>query len=118
MKTIKIGMYLILASSIFMWGCSKKTDSKTSLTSITIKGSDTMVHLVTAWAEAFMTIDTCPECNGQRLKKESLHFKIHDKNISELSMLDLNELEEWFNLVDPHLTERQTLIGKDILKEK
>ncbi len=69
------------------------------------------------WAEEFMMVDKCPDCQGQRLKKESLHFKVHEKNISELAKMDIAELSDWLHKVDPHLSERQKVIGKDILKE-
>jgi excinuclease ABC subunit A len=69
------------------------------------------------WAEEFMTVDICPDCEGQRLKKESLYFKVHEKNISELSRMDIAQLSEWLHQLDPHLSERQLVIGKDILKE-
>lgn len=59
----------------------------------------------------------CNECNGFRLKKESLWFKIHDKHIGELANLDLNELLEWFEKLPEFLSERQKLIARDILKE-
>ncbi len=69
------------------------------------------------WAEQFMTVTTCPECEGQRLRKESLHFKINEMNIADLAEMDLGELTEWMNELDPHLSERQRVIGKDVLKE-
>jgi excinuclease ABC subunit A len=69
------------------------------------------------WAEDFMTVSACPECKGQRLKKESLHFKINAKNIAELSNMDISELRDWMEDVENHLSERQQLIGKDVLKE-
>ena len=78
---------------------------------------ETTSEKIRQWAESFMRIQECPECNGERLKKESRHFKIHDQNISQLSMLDLQELESWFQHVEPHMSERQLLIGRDILKE-
>ncbi|MDX1939929.1 MAG: excinuclease ABC subunit UvrA [Saprospiraceae bacterium] len=72
---------------------------------------------VRQWAEDFMSITTCPECNGQRLKKESLHFKINEKNITELSNMDISELSDWMHDLESHLSERQQVIGKDVLKE-
>jgi len=69
------------------------------------------------WAEDFMTIDECPDCEGLRLKKESLHFKIRDKNISELAKMDIAELSDWMHKLDKHLSKRQAIIAKDILKE-
>jgi len=69
------------------------------------------------WAEDFMTVDTCPDCDGLRLKKESLHFKIHGKNISELAKMDIAQLSDWMHKLDKHLSKRQAAIAKDILKE-
>ncbi|MCB9295977.1 MAG: excinuclease ABC subunit UvrA [Lewinellaceae bacterium] len=78
---------------------------------------DTTSEKIRRWAEEFMTIDTCPECSGYRLKKESLHFKVHDKHIGELAEMDLTLLTDWMRQVDGHLSERQQLIARDILKE-
>ncbi len=69
------------------------------------------------WAEEFMTVDTCPECDGLRLKRESLHFKLHGKNISELAQMDIAQLSDWMHKLDKHLSKRQAIIAKDILKE-
>ncbi|MCP3928871.1 MAG: excinuclease ABC subunit UvrA [Bacteroidetes bacterium] len=69
------------------------------------------------WVENFMTVDVCPECKGQRLKKESLHFKIHDKNIADLADKDISELYTWINGLEEHLSDRQRIIAKDLLKE-
>jgi excinuclease ABC subunit A len=69
------------------------------------------------WAEDFMTVDTCPECQGQRLKKESLHFKIAERNIAELADMDIQALANWMDELDNKLTDRQLTIGKDVLKE-
>ncbi|WP_293941802.1 MULTISPECIES: excinuclease ABC subunit UvrA [unclassified Sphingobacterium] len=65
----------------------------------------------------FRTKVTCPTCQGARLKKESLHFKIADKNIHELSTLDISALKEWFDQVESKLDERQLVIATEILKE-
>lgn len=69
------------------------------------------------WAEGFLSIDKCPECHGLRLKKESLHFKINERNIGELAVLDINDLNIWMDGVKSQLSERQQIIAKDILKE-
>ena len=69
------------------------------------------------WAKGFMNEVTCGTCEGNRLKKESLHFKIDNKNISDLAKLDINELAEWFQNLDPKLSERQVIIATEILKE-
>ena len=69
------------------------------------------------WSTQFVEKKTCPECNGARLKKESLHFRIHDKNIAELASMDIEELFKWFGTVESHLEEKQMLIAHEILKE-
>ena len=69
------------------------------------------------WAKGFMDEVTCSTCEGKRLKKESLHFKIDNKNISDLAKLDINELAEWFHNLDAKLSERQLTIASEILKE-
>ena len=69
------------------------------------------------WAKNFMFQKNCSKCSGNRLKKESLHFKIEDKNISELAQLDISELYEFFNRFENLLDERQKAIGHEIIKE-
>lgn len=69
------------------------------------------------WADQFQTVCQCPECNGQRLKRESLSYKIWDKNISEVANLDISELKEWLIEAKRHLNERQTKIASEIIKE-
>ncbi|MCF8295334.1 MAG: excinuclease ABC subunit UvrA [Bacteroidales bacterium] len=66
---------------------------------------------------AYMKTVTCKTCQGQRLKQESLHFKVHDKNIAELSNLDISDLSQWFMQVHQHLTPTQLKIATEILKE-
>lgn len=79
--------------------------------------NDTTSERIREWASDFMSITTCPECSGARLKQESLYFKIADKNISELAELDINLLADWFEKIESQLSDRQLLIGKDVLKE-
>jgi excinuclease ABC subunit A len=69
------------------------------------------------WVEKFMELKSCPACDGARLKKESLWFKVDERNIAELSQLDLNKLFEWFDNVEKRLNKKQNQIAKDILKE-
>lgn len=64
-----------------------------------------------------MTVDTCDSCSGARLKTESLHFKLAEKNIAELAEMGLRELQIWMQELDQHLTERQGMIARDVLKE-
>ncbi len=69
------------------------------------------------WADQFARTSVCPECKGARLNKEALHYRIHDKNIYELSIMDISELYEWLMNVDPYLSEKQRKIAIEILKE-
>lgn len=67
--------------------------------------------------EAFRKLKTCPVCNGARLKKESLHFKIDGKNIFELAEMDISSIKTWYVDLESRLSERQNTIAKEILKE-
>ena len=69
------------------------------------------------WVEKFMKLKPCETCKGTRLRKESLWFKVDDKNIAELSEQDLDELAEWFKGIEKRLSAKQNIIAKDILKE-
>ncbi len=69
------------------------------------------------WANQFVRTIACPECNGMRLKKEALWFRVDGKNISELSQMDLSALSEWFSGLDERLSERQQKIARDVIKE-
>jgi excinuclease ABC subunit A len=73
---------------------------------------------ISKWAEEFMQLLPCPDCNGARLKKESLHYKIGDKNIADLAQMEITTLGHWFNNeVDKLLDKKQTIIAAEILKE-
>ena len=69
------------------------------------------------WAGQFITSCQCPECNGQRLNKEALQFKINDKNIADLSGMDLSLLAQWFENIEDSLSHKQKAIASEILKE-
>lgn len=69
------------------------------------------------WAEDFIAIVPCPECEGSRLKKESRWFKIAERNIAELADMDLAELHKALENVEDKMSERQRAIAKDVLKE-
>jgi excinuclease ABC subunit A len=69
------------------------------------------------WAEGFMELTTCKTCNGARLKKESLWFKVDEKNIAELSNLDLVQLVQWFDGIEKRLSDTQKRIGSEVIKE-
>lgn len=69
------------------------------------------------WAEGFMDAMPCEDCNGTRLRKESLFFKIDEKNIGELAAMDIVQLANWFETLDSRLSERQLTIARELLKE-
>ena len=69
------------------------------------------------WADQFLATCECPECKGQRLKRESLSYKIWDKNISEVASLDIDELRDWLNELGEHLEPMQRKIAAEIIKE-
>ena len=69
------------------------------------------------WANGFMDNVKCETCNGSRLNKESSYFFIDNKNIHDLSSLDIVDLKNWFSSVEPKLSERNKIIGSEIIKE-
>ena len=72
---------------------------------------------IRSWAESFMQLQTCKSCNGTRLKKESLWLKVDEKNIAELSNMNIEVLAQWFNKIEKRLSNKQNAIAKDVLKE-
>ncbi|MEY4937485.1 MAG: hypothetical protein RIS64_3844 [Bacteroidota bacterium] len=70
-----------------------------------------------SWIEDFMSVNDCPDCNGFRLKTQSLHFKIMGKHIGDLTLLDIPTLTNWFSTIESQLSDRQQVIAKDVLKE-
>ncbi|HHU96953.1 MAG TPA: excinuclease ABC subunit UvrA [Petrimonas sp.] len=69
------------------------------------------------WAGQFITTSVCPECNGQRLNREALHFRINGKNIAELADMDIQTLYDWLLASEAEVTNRQRLIASEIMKE-
>lgn len=69
------------------------------------------------WAEQFSVMQTCPECGGARLNKETLHFRINGKNIHELACMDIHELYSWLSKVEENLNDKQRAIASEIVKE-
>ncbi len=69
------------------------------------------------WAEQFAKTAVCPECHGAKLNREALSYRIYDKNIYELSCMDISELYEWMENVTSHLNSKQQQIAAEILKE-
>lgn len=99
-KTIPEGDYEGVVNMIYRWFRSPETSD-----------------YVRTWVEQFMELKKCPECHGARLKKESLWFKIDQKNISELSEMTMDKLSAWFENIESRLSNKQNIIAKDILKE-
>ena len=69
------------------------------------------------WAKDYMDKVECPVCQGSRLKKESLYFKINNKNIAELANTDIVDLADWFDNLNDHLSEKQLKIAEEVVKE-
>ncbi len=69
------------------------------------------------WANQFIKTTVCPDCNGQRLNKEALHYRINDKNIAELAEMDIQQLYDWIQDMDEHISEKQRHIAAEIKKE-
>ena len=69
------------------------------------------------WLKDFLEIKICPDCDGFRLKKESLHFKIDGKHIGELAQMDVSDLAEWFSNLEERILDRQRQIATEVLKE-
>ena len=69
------------------------------------------------WLKDFLEIKICPDCDGFRLKKESLHFKIDGKHIGELAQMDVSDLAGWFSNLEERISDRQRQIATEVLKE-
>ncbi len=69
------------------------------------------------WAKEFMDEIECPECCGSRLKKEALYFRINEKNIFDLSTMDISDLSLWFEDLDKKLSDKQKIIATEVVKE-
>lgn len=81
------------------------------------KQKDEGSEAIKKWVEDFTVIKKCPECDGARLKKESLHFKIDKKNIAELAQLDIKALAKWFDGLEDRLSDKQRIIATEVSKE-
>ena len=81
------------------------------------KLKSTSSEKISKWIEEFMTTKTCDECNGHRLNKTALHFKIDDHTISEVAMMDIQSLSQWLFSLEERLSDRQNQIATEVLKE-
>jgi excinuclease ABC subunit A len=103
-----------------------KTESNDSGYNVTFEGIATFIikqaednpsPAAHRWVQGFTNKIECPQCHGTRLKKEALYFKIDDKNIAELSEMDISILGEWFKNIEKRLSKQQNIIAKEVLKE-
>lgn len=79
--------------------------------------NDAPTSAIKRWAADFMDEIVCPECNGSRLRKESLFFKINNQSIADLALMDLDQLGEWFANLNKHLSSKQQVIAGEVVKE-
>ncbi|OFY83368.1 MAG: excinuclease ABC subunit A [Bacteroidetes bacterium RIFCSPLOWO2_12_FULL_35_15] len=116
----------ILFGSDEVFKIKQFTDSSATSYSIAFEGIASFIAkqndeqsspTIEKWIQGFMNKVACPKCNGTRLKKESLHFKIDNKNISELAEMGIIELKEWFADLETRLNTKQNTIAKEVLKE-
>jgi excinuclease ABC subunit A len=98
-------------------GGSYNTSFEGIATFITRQAEDDPSPGMLRWAQGFTNKKVCPTCQGTRLKKESLFFKIADKNISELAEMDISVLQHWFRDVEKKLSKQQNIIAAEVLKE-
>ncbi len=96
---------------------NKKVFTFEGIINFLMRQADEGSAVIQRWAQSFMNVVTCPDCEGYRLKKEALYFKIHDKHIGQLAEMDTVELRDWFETVEEHLSKDQQIIAKEILKE-
>lgn len=81
------------------------------------KQRDEGSEAIKKWVDDFTIVRECPSCNGLRLKKESLHFKLDGRNIGELALLDITSLQKWFDGLENRLNDKQRVIATEVLKE-
>lgn len=84
---------------------------------VSAQKSDNPSKRAQKWANQFHKTTTCPECDGLRLKRESLHFKVDGKNIAQLAKMDISELSAFLHGIEQRLSDRQVKIGAEVLKE-
>ena len=84
---------------------------------IELQQSDDAGAAAQKWSGQFFSRATCPECNGDRLNREALHFFIGDKNIADLARMDISDLLQWVENINSDLNSQQSIIATEILKE-
>ena len=125
-KIPKAAMEIILNGGNETFSISSKTAGVTRNYEIDFEGiiafiesqySNSESTSIKRWAKGFMDEVACKTCEGKRLKKEALHFKIAQKSISDLVKMDVTELSHWFQNIEKDLSQKQLAIGGEILKE-
>jgi excinuclease ABC subunit A len=125
-KLPKDALHIILYGSDDKLNVNLDFDKKNKSYSIQFDGivnqvkksmEDTSSEALQNWAENYVSEMDCPECNGTRLKLESLWFKLDDMNISEVAKCDLNDLQSWIEKLPSKLSKNQQIIAKEIIKE-
>jgi excinuclease ABC subunit A len=94
-----------------------KIDFEGIISFINSQYHDSSSTSIKRWAKEYMDNNTCSTCEGSRLKKESLYFKINDKNIAELAQMDVIDLATWVSHLEDNLSEKQLKIGAEVVKE-
>ena len=84
---------------------------------IEMQQDDTATSAAQKWAGQFFSRSVCPECQGARLNREALHFKLNDKNIAQLAAMDISELRDWIEDLHNHVNSTQWEIAREIVKE-
>ena len=122
----KEGMDVVLYGADEIFEVENKTLGITRKYSLNFEGvvnfiqnqnEEAKTRSIKRWSESYMNEVECPECNGNRLRKESLHFKIGGKNISDLARLDIESLHEWLGKAEKKMNDTQKKIGHEIIKE-
>lgn len=110
----------------FILGGEEAVDGKLPVRGVKFKGVRDFIssqyhssssEKIKTWAENFMKISVCPECEGARLKKESLHFKLGEENISQVAQMDIGGMRDWLENLPDAMSERQQIIAAEVLKE-
>ncbi|MBO7277617.1 MAG: excinuclease ABC subunit UvrA [Bacteroidales bacterium] len=109
------------AMNVLLYGCGENNYEGEAfqgiINFITSQFNENMPASIQKWASSFMDKAVCPHCKGDRLKEESLCFKIGGKNVADLSKMDLTGLAEWIKGVEKDLDERKKIIANEILRE-
>ncbi len=116
-KTILYGSDEVFKIKNEVAGTSYSAPFQGIINFIESQDADNSSSSIKKWIDGFMVHQVCPACNGMRLKKESLHFKINGKNISEVANLDIHELNTWISSTETTLSERNKTIGWEIIRE-